>query len=255
MSSLTRQIAPDTARKTANELRALGVVIPKEVRDTLDQLDRIDALRPPVPEQGDLEAAYMECADAETITAVAVDLATHAARLNAWTEARIKTGQRALAALTGNGDTITAALAKLAAPLIEKLNDAASLDTLDTTALIRAGRTADAEAAARVDIVAGDLEHLYRLRDKITRGAEYGVDRIDCRRWKDPRPVADALSGRARTAVAAEAFLAGIKAGGELWFPLPAEAQAAAQPIAKEAEREAERMRQKSRGGVVAFAG
>ena len=145
---------------------------------------------------------------------------------------------------------MTAALAKLAGPLIEKLVDAAGLDTLNTTALIRAGRTADAEAAARVEIVAGDLDKLYRLRDRITKGAVYGADGIDCRRWQNPRKVAGKpVNG------ALDGFLAGIKADAGLWFPLPAQAQQQAAPLAQEAAAAARAERARHHVGSVAFAG
>lgn len=252
--SVTRQIAPENARKTADQLRALGITIPKDVRTLLDRLDQLDADRPPVLTQTDLEQAYITGASPAEVARIAADLTTHSARSNAWTEARIKVGQQALAAFTANGDDLTKALAKLAAPLIERMVDAAALDTLDTTALIRAGRSAEAEVAARVDIVAGDLEHLYRLRDRITKGAEYGASGIDCRRWMDPRKARTADALRTPPATATDAFLRGIRADAGLWFPTPGEAQAQAAPLAAEerAERDAEKAGRWGVGSVFA---
>lgn len=93
---------------------------------------------------------------------------------------------------------------------------------------------------------------LYDLRDKLTRGAEYGQGLgADCRRFKNPRAVATANNLHAPPTTPADAIMRGVRAGGELWFPLPAEAEAVARPIGAEvrAEEEAERARVRGIGG------
>ncbi len=255
MSTITRQIAPDQARKTADNLRELGITVPADVRAHLDRLDALEADKPTHPDTADLIAAYRDGASDDEVHEMTMRLLTADHRRNAWNEARIKEGQAAAAAFTGNGDDLTRQLAKQAAPLIEKLENVAQIDTLDTTVLIRAGRTAEAEEAARAEIVAGDLSALYALRDRITQGASYGVGPVNCGRWRDPRALTAALNQRRRQPSTLDGFLIGIRAEAGLWFPTPGEAEAQAKPAAKEEEHKAQVEREQRRGGVVAFSG
>lgn len=256
MSEILRTIAADTARTTAAALISVGVKIPAEAQEQYDRLDRLDAERPVPVTQQDLIAAYLNEEPADAIEQKALRSATHRARNDAWTEAKIKVGQAASAALIANGNDIAAQLQATAEPLVEALRAAALIDTLDTTTLIRAGRDQEAALAARVDIHAGELEKLYALRDKVTRGADYGQDHgHDCRRWTDPRAFIAANELVAPATTATEGFLRGIRAGAGLWFPLPAEAVKKAQTIAtdRESRRAAEaRADIEARGGRVA---
>lgn len=240
MSEFTRQTAPDRARKLVEDLAAVGVAIPDEITAALAHLQAVDDLRPPFVDLVGVTDAYLS-ADRKRIAAALDEHVKSTAAGNAWREARIKAAQTALAAITSNGDTITRALAELAAPLIRTVTDTAQIDTHDTGALIRAGRTDEAHAAARYDIDAGELSALYALRGKVTRGAEYGRDGVVCATWRDPRPVDEANRGKVPPKTPAETFRRGVLAGGVLWFPTPGEAEDAAAAIAAKVRAETER--------------
>lgn len=243
MSALTREIAAQGARRLVADLEAHGIQAPADVHDALAHLDTVEALRPPFVDLAELTDAYLS-ADPEAVATATRAHVDYNAAHTAWKEATIKAGQRVQAAVTANGDDLTRALAKVAAPLIRQLEKAAQIDTHDTTALIRAGRSKDAELAARVELIGSDLAALYALRARITKGAGYGRGGIDCGMWQDPRKAREAGNLTAdRTA--AQAYLRGIRNGAGLWFPTPGEAESKAAAIvaaerSARAEQEAE---------------
>lgn len=229
--------APDRAREIAAKLAAYGIAVPAEAQQHLDLLDLLDGSRPPAPESLEVQDAYAEgrVADAERL---ALDVAAASIRAEAWRNARIKVGLRAINGYTANGEALTTELGKLAKPLIEKLHKAAEVETHDVAQLIRGGRTKDAELAARVDVYAGDLIALYDLRKRVTEGAPWAERGFDCSIWEDPRPAAEAIKRMTANLAAgppAERWMCGIRAGARLWFPTFAEADAAAARVAAEA--------------------
>lgn len=231
--SNTRQITHTRARALCADLTAVGVTLPTAVTEALAALDAVDTLQPATIDPAAVAAVYAT-GDKKKAEAAALDLTTHPARRAAWEEGRILAGIAVLHTVQSHGDHIVTALAEQAAPLIDTVTAAASIETHDLSSLIREGRTADAELAARHELNAADLAHLYALRAKVTKGAEYDVNGWDCGVWRDPRPVRDALAGRS-TAITgpAELYTRGVRAGGQLWFPTPGEAVHAAGVIAR----------------------
>lgn len=247
-TNIRRQLAPDSARKIAADLTRHGVAVPSDAADVLARLDALDAARPAAPEWDDLIDAFVTGAKNTTELSTARIIATDLT--NAHAEARIRVAQRALQAFTANGDALTLDLRKVAEPLIAKVTDAARLDSLEVADLIRSGRTADADAAAHYEMHAADLAALYALRDRVTRGADY----MGCGLWKDPRPVTAANELHTTPKTPAEAYRRGIRAGGELWFPTPAEAQTEGARIATETKQAADAAQiENRRHSVVAF--
>lgn len=232
-----KRIAADTARRIRDRFAAHGIRPPAEVQAALDRLDTHDANRPPYPTvqdrlQANLDGDYQRAADL-AVQSAAADLAREA-----WAEARAQLGLQAMAAWTGCGNQLTKRLQKIAGPLIEQLEQAAGLDDVtDLAALIRAGRDADYQLAARLDLIAADLAALFQLRRDVTTDADYGQEShgVHCGVWQDPRlvpalPQRDQGSSRAY-------YLAGIRGGAGLWFPLPAEAEQQAAKIRADQDR------------------
>lgn len=244
--SNTRAITHTRARKLCSDLTAVGVDLPEEVTAALAHLDKVGTLEPK-PIDTTAVADVYATGDAKKAAAAALDLTTYTARRAGWEEGRILAGINVLHTIRSHGDHIVQALAEKAAPLIDTVTAGALIDTHDLSALIRDGRNHEAELAARHDLHTGDLAHLYTLRARVTKGAEYSVNGWDCGTWRDPRPVRDALAGRA-TAVTgpAELYTRGVKAGGELWFPTPAEATHAAGIIARAESAKAEEQQQRA---------
>jgi len=233
--SIKHQTIHLTARQRVEDI-ARYMTVPGEITDAIKHLDAVEAMQPEPVTTTDLADAYA-ARDTKRINALAVALATEQQRRAAWTEARARAGKAVMSAVTRNGDAIIAELADHAAPLNEQITAAAKVETHDVAVLLRAGRKEDADLVARLDLLAGDLTTLYSLRDHITAGADYGVGGIGCGVWRDPRPVTQAQAGRTTLpGTPAGRYVQGIRAGGQLWFPTPAEALAAAQRIYRERE-------------------
>lgn len=214
---IKRETSPDRARKLASDLTALDIEIPADVADTLASLDALEARKPQPTTPDDLAKAYVDgSSDKAVDTLLAWHLADNA-RANAWREARVRIAGRALSQLAFHHADLIDRLAEKAAPLIANLERAAEIGSVDVAALIRAGRTEDADVIAHLELTAGDLANLYNIRTRITVGAEYG----GCGVWRDPRHVKVIPNG-----TQSDYYLAGIKAGAELWFPQPHEAEA-----------------------------
>lgn len=241
----TRRATPDTARDIVRKLDEHGVAIPAEIAAVLAALDVVEGLRPKPPTNLDVVAAFL-AGDARTAEDIALKLSLDRRLQDAWTEARIQAGQRLRAAITANGHELAASLARVAAPHIAAVEHAATLDTLDTVALLREGRSADAEAAARYAHEAAALANLYNLRDRVTEGATYGQSHgHDCRTWRDPR-----IPRTRPQDTPAAAFRQGLQAGGLLWFPTPLEADKRAAEIAGQEEAERHKAEAESSAAV-----
>lgn len=239
MSNVTRQTAPDRLRKLAADLTAVGIQPPAEITDALARLEQIETRRPEPVETADLIDAYVRQATDKQLTERLLSNIGHAALSEAWREARIKTAQEALAALPSHGDDLTRELAALAVPLIATVTQTARIDTHDLQALMRAQRVDEAHLVTAYPTRCAELQNLYRLRDRVTKGADYGNDPAlaraagytgaSCAVWRDPRAVRNQGAN-----VGWEVWRDSIRAGGELWFPLPDEAAAQARKIVAE---------------------
>jgi len=147
----------------------------------------------------------------------------------AWAQAATEAAYRALAAILAEREDLHAQLKIQADDAIEKLGRLATIDVpLDT--LIREGRTDDARLLADKELIGGELHALYELRDVAlipgtVRTARAG--HVDATRWRNPGDVSHHLTGSS----IAESFVAGLRAGGILWFPTQEQALEAARPL------------------------
>ena len=231
MSTFTRDTAHTRARDLTRDLTKVGVTLPADVTTAQAALKtHLDRGTPRAPDEVALSEAYVDGAtDKQIDTLVAAHLAGRV-KSTAYSEGSKRLGLRVMAAITSNGDHLTRQLANIAAPLIEKLNQAAALPTTDVAALVRTGDSAGADLAARLEVIAGDLTPLYKLRRAATRGAEYGQGGWDAGTWRNPRVIREAenLNRLRPTMSPAERFLIGLQIGGDLWFPTPGEAESVA---------------------------
>lgn len=243
-------LAPFQAKTLLANLDDVGVQPSKATAEANTRFQNHQARKPTITDSQALTTAWL---DGEDTQSVAVAVLTSEIQMKAWNHALQTLARRLLSTITADGDAIVAALAKKADTLIEHMTRAAALKTTDTTALIRAGNQAGAELAANIDIYAGELHRLYELRDEVCSGADFGHNRVNCGHWKDPRPVDTAMRTRATPPTTAGFFTLGIKAGGQLWFPTPGQAQTEARRIAAEVEAEhtAARIEQARRGNVL----
>lgn len=221
-----RQIAALQIKQLANDLTRVKVNLPKPFQVALDKLARIEAARPVAPTPAEISDAIL----AEDFD-LARQLATYDADAptlrNTWDDAVARAAKSARRALTGHGDQITTALAKLAVPHMESLTAAAAVGGSDIAALLRDGRTKDAEVVARLEHSAGELAALYGLRDRVCEGADFGQEYgQDCRYWQDPRQVVLARAQSSREPSRGGLYVLGIRAEAGLWFPTPGEANA-----------------------------
>jgi len=241
MSRFSRDIAHQRATDTTRDLTAVGVVLPEDVTAALARLEaHLERGRPTAPDAAALAEAYAEGATDKALDVLLAQHVAATAKAAAYAEACKRLGSHVMSALTANGDAITRQLADLAQPIIDKLEATAALTTLDVAVLVRHGDNAGADLAARAEVTAGDLSNLYRLRAAVTHGAEYGVGGWNASMWRNPAAIrqAEATNTLRPSMTGAERYLVGIRAGGELWFPTPAEAVAVAQQYATQEQRE-----------------
>jgi phosphoribosylformylglycinamidine (FGAM) synthase PurS component len=253
MNDFRRRTLANSVRNLVAELERHKIKIPADARAVLKQLDRLDADPVANLATADLVTLYVDGASAQEIDTMAERMLTENARREAWSEARIVLAKRVEYALWGNAEAITQSLRALAEPLIAKVEKAAAIPDHNVGSLLRDGQQDAAALVAELDLVVGDLNSLYALRDKLTRGADYGADYgIDCRRWRDPRKLTAALVGNSHEVGNTARFMIGVRAGAGLWFPTPSEAEIVARPIGREIAAERARDNQ-HRAGVVAF--
>lgn len=237
MTNFRRETSALTAEQTVTRLLDRGITLPAEVEKAIDALRaHLDRGLPEAADPAALSDAYAAGAPDKTIDALAVTHVAADVKRAAYTDATKRLGTAVLHTLTGNGDTLTTALAKIAAERIATLEQVAELSTLDVAALLRSGNTEGADLAAHADYTASDLADLYSLRKAITHGAEYAVGTIDCRVWRDPRLTRKAeAEGLIRpTSTVLDRYVVGIRLGAGLWFPTPGESEQAARAIAAE---------------------
>lgn len=249
---LRRRNAADNAESTCQALTDRGIELPPPAAEALALLQRINDRRPPrnPVNSDDIAELYLSDADTQTIDAALIARHIGTAKAQGWEKARTSAGLRTLHALTQHHEPLTRELADRAAPIIGRLEHAASLATLNLEALIRNGHAADAEVAARITIDTAELNTLYTTRHTITPrtsrddySGSYAVNGIDCGMWRDPRTV----PGSEHPCRSPEHYLDALRAGAELWFPTHPEALAAARAIDDELrpEREAQARRER----------
>lgn len=229
--SILDTIATSHANTLPARLAAHGITLPAEVRGAVEYREKVAALKPTGNTERNAAAnAFLDLNPADALAAVERS-ANYRALTEAWTEAHRQASLAIITAITGNGEAIIADLAALAAPLIADVTRVAQLEDIDPAALLRAKRTKDAHAAATYEMTAASLADLYLLRGAVTGRATYGDEHgYHCGTWRDPRPVSRALTYNTVTS-AGETYRVGIRAGAELWFPNPDEADAAARRI------------------------
>lgn len=237
------------SRTAVRELNGAGVKLPGAVVDAVALLDRVSQFEPPpAPDVSDLILAGAK--QSEISAAVVQHLgAGHVQQ--AHSQAVQVAGERVIGAILDNRSEIHAQLRERADQLITAITAAAKI-TEPLAALVRAGRTTDAELIAQKDVHCEQLDRLYQLRDQYLtpRRTAYGIGHFDCGRWKDPNVVAH----HARpSGTLFESWAAGINAGGVLWYPDADEAQKSAQPLYDQWEAEARRLKSLQRAGSHAF--
>ncbi|WP_280447387.1 hypothetical protein [Nocardia cyriacigeorgica] len=241
-----------TAVELCEKLRDRDVTLPTEVVDALGRVEALAARRPEPPAADLVSTLYAAGVGDAEINAAATDRAIAKEKLSGWSAAHNVAGRGLRKALFAACDDLTDQLGALAEPLIDDLHTVAESGhgPADLPALIRDGRKDLIERIARLDLSALGLRALYDLRAMLTPpDAGYAVGLIDCGIWVDPRPVRNAFSG-GRPDGQAEFYLAGIRAGGRLWFPRHQEAAAAAMAIHQAEEKKKPKRQEVSRGGV-----
>ena len=241
-----RNSAHRAAHEAITDLTTLGVTIPGPATTAHAALTAHEAREPqPTTSVRDL---YRDHATDKTIDAALAYNTTYTDRRNAWTQARADLGIATIRALIDNADELHPQLAALAEPIIENITAAAKLND-GLTALVRDGRTKDAELLASADHHTTQLEHLYILyADYCTPpDIETEIGGYTATRWNNPRTV----HGHTKGTTQWEAFRAGIRAGGQLWYPTWRQAVDTATAAFK--QWKLEHPPEPAIGGVIAF--
>lgn len=237
-----------SGRRICNALERHNIPLPLEAADAQALLDRIAERRPPTEvSSATITQTYLDEQPDNDIDQAVTTCLIAQMRFEAWARAQTQAGRRLVQTLMSHHETLTKSLAKIAARAITHLEKAAALDHSDVAALIRNGRDADAKIAASVDIQAGELDALYRLRDELEPPT---ADNIDCGVWRDPRVYPRQVQV---TNTPAERYLVGLRAGAELWFPTRVEATAAAEAINAQIRAEKAREEAKERATTARF--
>lgn len=256
MSWNRRDGAPYRARTALAALDQRDITLPAGVLDAVANLDRIEAELPPEPAVTAMHDAVLAGADRDQLDALVLDeLGSHRIR-TAYAQATLTAAVRVLGAIMDSRDDLHAQLAELADKTITTLTKVADIGEVSLDVLIRAGRHDDARLVAERDIAGPELHALYEFRDLfLTPGgpAAMRLGPVDASQWRDPEAVDHKLHGDTVTA----RYLAGLRGGGQLWYPTVEKAVQAAQPLYDKLTRDAEQAaaRQRQVGGFAAFAG
>lgn len=238
-----RDGAQSRADSAINRLTSRGIELPSVVSEAATTLTRVRAARPAQPNVFALRDLILAGADQSEVDAEILARLGHSQHVAAWNEAAISAAVAVCRAMWDAHDELHSELKQRADVQIEHLQAVAALnegDTLET--LVVAGRHADAEKVVTVDVAAAELNALYETyQGYVVPG---GPDAMlaggaDCTRWHDPRPVDHHGHNTPHAPTVTEAFLGGLKVGGELWFPSQSEALAAAEPIVRDNEAKA----------------
>jgi hypothetical protein len=170
------------------------------------------------------------------------------------TQATLTAATRVLGAIMEARDEIHDQLAELAEEAIRKLEAVEAIGDTSLDQLVRTGRHDEARLYADCEIIATELDQLYTLRDLYLTpggGDAVRVGHFDASRWRNPTKVENHLHG----GTLAENYLAGLGAGGALWYPSAEEAVDAAQPLYDAWHADAQRIaaEQHGVGSLAAF--
>jgi hypothetical protein len=216
------------AKYFAQQIAQFNVEPPEDAARWLARLTELEASRPEAPAPNalaELIADGADPADIDTAVAAYVGIKHRVAQHG---EAERICGQRAMAAVRANRDTLHKQLAAIAEQLIDRLHAAAEI-TEPIAQLARERRTEDAALVAHADSDAEQLLALYRLRNQFATptGAQWSTGLWSCENFSNPWDLPRDTSGDGSLW---GVWRAGIRAGGQLWFPSVEEARAASEP-------------------------
>lgn len=248
--------APYRARRIIAELTDRGITLPKPVAAAVAELDRVEAEQIGEPEHHAVRDAILAGASRAELNVLLLDQLGAQHLRGSYEQAKVVAAGNVLQAVLVARDELHPQLAELAGAAIATLEKVATIPA-DTSldALVRSGRHEQARAYADRELVAAELAKLYEIRDHwLTPGGPDGgrVEPVDATQWADPRVVTNRLHGT----TVAEVYVAGLRAGGTLWFPTAEEAVEAASPIYEAWKAGAERAAaaQRGVGSTVAWA-
>jgi hypothetical protein len=235
--------APYTAREGLKQFAARGIKMPDNVNTAVATLERVTAARPVKPPVDALRKLIVNDASQAEINALLLDDIGHQRLFMEYQQAEIDAARILLREIRNAEDTLFPQLKKLAQKATTALETVAMLgDAADLATLVRDGRHDDARAVVDSETVGQELRHLYELRDNFLIAGDRRamlVDNVDCSQWTDPRKPNH--HGRGNDTIA-QAYVRGLRAGGQLWYPDKSEALNAAQPIAAEVRHKAEQV-------------
>lgn len=210
------------ARDLVNSLRQADLKPPKRALDALQRADKLAENRPPA---GGARIADILLNDGHAAALSAAQERAVADKLEyAYEEAGEVLGKQTVAAIRADADRITAELRPRAVERITKLETLAA-ETRNLNQLVRAGETELAQTLAEVDVTAAELNELYALRNKMYgRKQKWGGEGtvFESSTWMNYHVVDGNLSF---SMTPSERYLAGLRAGGELWYPTPEESK------------------------------
>lgn len=245
MWSPLRDGAQSRADNAVNRLTTRNIGLPAAVAEAVATLTRVRDARPAQPNPFTLRDLILAGANQSEIDAEVLARLGHAQHIAAWNEAVISAAVAVGRALWAAHDELCSELQQRAEVQIKHLETVAALDGETLATLLVDGRHSDAELLATVDVAATELDALYETyHHYVVEGGHQAmlVDGVDCTRWRDPRPVDHHGHSTAHTPTITGAFLGGLRAGGELWFPTQTEALAATEPIVRDRQAEARKL-------------
>lgn len=211
--NLRREAAPAKFRDAIRELEAHDVPTSKAVTAAAAELDRVEGIKPAPVTPADLAAMFSDPkATPDQIILTAAEVSTLGSRSEAWRQSWISTASAGLAAISDETAQIVEALRPAAEAHLEVLRWYAALDVTDVSLLLRDRRTEDAQKAAAAPVAFGKWEVLMSVRATVSR-----FDWSRCGRWSNPEHVATELEGSRLTGL--DLMLAGVRAGGQIWWP------------------------------------
>lgn len=245
---------PDHIRRLGylrRELDVRDVKLPGAVQIAVEQFDAVAAARPVQPDAAAVQAAIADEAEPQEVERLLIAEITFSRHQAAHSAALKTVAAQALTAVRENADELHAALAALAEPQIDHLEQVAALGAVTLLDLIRDGRHSDAELVAHAEAVAAEFEALSVLRDEFLAT---GIDSLPAavNRWRDPRPVERLNHPEAQTF--GGLYCRGLQAGAELWYPNADEIAEAAAAVLAGRRAAAERQQEihRSQGHTVA---
>ncbi|WP_062069428.1 hypothetical protein [Demequina sediminicola] len=238
MHAFTRETARSNVANLVSILATRSIPVPDAVQETLTELERVEKLAPKTIEHNALRDAYLDpTATPAAIDKIALHIASSAIRRSSHQEAVMTAAMRAWRTFGENIDTFIEALEHVAHEHIANLEWLAVQPDRDPVNMIQARRPEDATRAVAATNGLHDLAAMRALRAKLTGPGRTWPSEVAI--WKDPAPSlrihdADALTVTCDT----------IAAGGQLWWPTRAEAEAQEQVLIARAQEHARRQSQ-----------